>query len=135
MKHEILYTEEEISEVIDIIAMSLDKMLEGEKVILMPILKGGLFFGIDLARRMKTELVGFDIIGWKSYNDDQAQGVFEQTGTPTEYLPGKKIVLVDDILDSGATMKRTIKYLKHNNKVDTDDIIDREIGHMDMEWT
>ena len=116
----VLYKREEIEKMTASLADIVKKLVGGSEAVIIPIAKGGLFFGVDLFRYL-PENYEFDIVGWKSYSGE-TQGVFKQTAEPTTYLKGKKIILVDDIYDTGNTVERTITWLKNIHGVLAEDI-------------
>lgn len=71
--------------------------------------RGGLTLGHLFSDLMRIPI---DTIAIQSYTDIQTQGelrITEELRTP---IAGKRIILVDDVADSGATLKRAIHYLE-----------------------
>lgn len=122
MNHHILYSQEGVQKMVTMIGKTLDRLLaDADDVVIIPVLSGGVRFGLDLQSAMQkdTEL---DFIGWKSY-DEQQQGDFVQTAMPKTDLIDKKIVIADDILETGSTIRRSIDWLVNVHEVDPDDIL------------
>ncbi len=82
----------------------------GQDVVVLPVLKGGVFFGVDLARAM-TVPVQLDFIRARSYEGDRSTGRVEFSIEPTVPLRGKTVLIVEDILDTGRTASAIVERL------------------------
>ena len=82
----------------------------GQDVVVLPVLKGSVFFGVDLARAL-TVPVQLDFIRARSYDGDQSTGHVEFSLEPTVPLRGKTLLVVEDILDTGRTASAIVKRL------------------------
>lgn len=73
-------------------------------IIMVPVLTGALVFVADLIRNMPLSMA-IKPVTLSSYpgKSTSSQGVTVQSGVPTD-LRGSRVVLVDDILDSGQTL-------------------------------
>jgi len=78
------------------------------------IARGGLTLGAKLSHYMDKPLA---IIIAKSYKgeNEMEQGKLVISKIATIETLGKKILLLDDLVDSGFTMPEIIKYISHNN--------------------
>ena len=74
--------------------------------------RGGLTFGHILTDFLDLPICSFTI---QSYTDIQKQGEVEITEPLSKPIEGKKILVVDDVADSGKTLTRAISYLKQFN--------------------
>jgi len=72
--------------------------------------RGGLTLGHLLSDFLRIPI---SIITIQSYTDIQASGEATLTAKLQNSIKGKHILLVDDVSDSGKTLKRAIKYLRH----------------------
>src|SRR5690349_17332105 len=72
------------------------------------IARGGLTFGHLLSDYLRIPIASITI---QSYTDIQKQGKVQITAGLKSQIKDKKILLVDDIADSGKTLKRAISYL------------------------
>ncbi|OGV38455.1 MAG: hypoxanthine phosphoribosyltransferase [Lentisphaerae bacterium GWF2_45_14] len=73
--------------------------------------KGALFFAADLMREIKTPMQ-FEFVSAHSYQGKKSSGkVIINANIRTE-LRGRRILIVDEILDTGRTMSQVIKILK-----------------------
>lgn len=71
--------------------------------------RGGLTLGHLLTDLLRVPISTFTI---QSYSDLQTRGEAKITKPLTVPLDGKKILLVDDVADSGTTLVRALEYLK-----------------------
>ncbi len=77
----------------------------GRDLVLIGVLKGSVIFLADLMRAISIPHT-FDLVGASSYgNKTQSSGQVTITKDVTVNLEGKDILLVDDIYDSGRTLK------------------------------
>ena len=68
--------------------------------------------GIPVAMVISDELgVKIDIINVKSYKGIAERGQPRIISTLTEDVNGKRVLLVDDLVDEGATMEAVVRYL------------------------
>ncbi len=77
--------------------------------LIVAIARGGLSLGLILSDFLRIPISTIVI---QSYTDIQKQGELQITGKLQTPIRGKKILLVDDIADSGKTFKRAIAYLR-----------------------
>lgn len=73
------------------------------------IARGGLTLGHLLTDSLRLPICSITI---QSYTDIQKQGELRITAKLGKHISGKRILLVDDIADSGKTLKRAVSYLK-----------------------
>jgi hypoxanthine phosphoribosyltransferase len=108
----ILYSREQIAERVQELGQQISHDYQGKKLVLVGILKGGILFLSDLSREIAIPHE-FDLVGAESYKG----------GThPTEdvritkdidlSIEGKHVLLVEDIFDTGNTLRVLRKMLK-----------------------
>lgn len=86
--------------------------LAGHDVILLCVLKGGVYFLSDLSRAMKMHHA-IDFIQVSSYgNKMYSSGVVTILKEPQLDMTGKAVVIVEDIIDSGLSMSEVHKYIQ-----------------------
>ena len=73
------------------------------------IARGGLTLGHLLSDHLHLPICSITI---QSYTDIQKQGELQITAKLGRHITGKRILLVDDIADSGKTLKRATSYLR-----------------------
>ena len=111
-KIRVLLTEEEVNKKISEVAAQINKDYEGKEVHLICILKGGVFFTCELAKRL-TIPVSLDFMSVSSYGSDtKSSGVVKIIKDLDEPLEGKNVIIVEDILDSGNTLYYLLDVLK-----------------------
>ena len=114
-KIRVLLTEEEVNEKIKKIGEQISKDYEGKQIHLICILKGGVFFTCELAKRI-TVPVTMDFMSVSSYGDDtKSSGVVRIVKDLDESLADKEVLIVEDIIDSGRTLYYLIDILKKRN--------------------
>ena len=108
----VLLSEKEVNQKISEIAEQISRDYEGKSIHLICILKGGVFFTCELAKRL-TVPVSLDFMSVSSYGDDtKSSGVVRIVKDLDESLKGKDVMIVEDIIDSGRTLSYRIEVLK-----------------------
>ena len=108
----VLISEEEIEERIREMGRQISEFYQGEQVHLVSVLKGGVFFTCELAKRLSVP-VSFDFMSVSSYGaGTKSSGVVKVIKDLDEAIEGKHVLVVEDIVDSG----RTLSYLLENLK-------------------
>lgn len=111
-KIRVLLSEEEVNQRISEVAAQISKDYEGRALHLICILKGGVFFTCELAKRI-TIPVSLDFMSVSSYGDDtKSSGVVRIVKDLDEPLTGKEVLIVEDIIDSGRTLAYLMEVLK-----------------------
>lgn len=77
--------------------------------LIIAIARGGLSLGLILSDFLQTPISCITI---QSYTDIGKQGELTITSKLGTSIKGKRVLLVDDIADSGKTFKRSLSYLK-----------------------
>ena len=114
-KIRVLLTEEEVDKRINEVAECINKDYAGKSIHLICILKGGVFFTCELAKRLKVP-VSMDFMCVGSYGDGTASsGVVRIAKDLDESIENKEVLIVEDIIDSGNTLYYLIDVLKKRN--------------------
>ena len=87
---------------------------DGAPVVLLCVLKGGLFFTADLARTLPGRAT-VDFIRAKSYDGVESTGTVTLVVEPTLALEGRHVVVVEDILDTGRTATAILERIREEN--------------------
>jgi hypoxanthine phosphoribosyltransferase len=91
------------------LAKEIRRNFPGEPLHLVSVLKGGVFFLTDLARRIPGE-VSFDFIAVSSYGQNsQSSGQVRLTRDLDSSIEGKTVIVVEDILDTGMTLQYLLR--------------------------
>lgn len=111
-KIRVLLSEEEVNRRISEIAAQISRDYEGKAIHMICILKGGVFFTCELAKRL-TVPVSLDFMSVSSYGDDtKSSGVVRIVKGLDESLKDKDVLIVEDIIDSGRTLSYLIEVLR-----------------------
>ncbi|NOZ19861.1 MAG: hypoxanthine phosphoribosyltransferase [Planctomycetes bacterium] len=85
------------------LAGQIDRDYEGSPLTLIGVLNGSFIFLSDLVRNLKTQCV-IDFVAAASYGDGTTPGDLKLLKTPTVDIEGRRVLIVDDILDTGRTL-------------------------------
>ena len=111
MRHdiqEVLFTEAELNERISELGEQITADYEGKSLIVVGILKGSNIFTSDLVRKINLPLK-MDFMAVSSYgNATESTGVVKILKDLDRGIEGEHVLIVEDIVDSGLTLK----YLK-----------------------
>ena len=107
----VLITEEEINKRIKEMGKEISKAYEGREIHLISILKGGVFFTCELAKRI-TVPVSVDFMSVSSYGSSKvSSGVVKIIKDLDETIEGKDVLVVEDIIDTGTTLSYLMEML------------------------
>ena len=107
-KIRVLLTEEEVDKKINEVAEQINRDYAGKEVHLICVLKGGVFFMCELAKRINLPL-SMDFMSVSSYGAaTKSSGIVRIVKDLDEPLMDKEVIIVEDIVDSG----NTLAYLK-----------------------
>lgn len=105
---EIILSENEIKERIEELGLQIEEDYKDKPLVIIGILKGSILFTSDLVRKINLPLT-LDFMAVSSYgNTTQSTGVVKIIKDLDKNIEGKHILIVEDIIDSGLTLK----YLK-----------------------
>lgn len=108
----VLIDEEKLHKRVDEIAAQIESEYKGKEIILICILKGSVFFTVDLAKRINGD-VKIEFIRVSSYNEGtESSGEIKMKLDLKDSIKGKDVIVVEDIIDTGRTLSYLIKYLK-----------------------
>ncbi len=117
-KIRVLIPEDQVAEKIKEIGAKISEDYAGKEVHLICVLKGGVFFTCELAKRI-TVPVSLDFMSVSSYGSGtQSSGVVKIVKDLDEPLAGKHVLIVEDIIDSGRTLSYLIEILKQRGPAD-----------------
>lgn len=110
-----LLSEEEVDKKIKEIGEQISRDYAGKEVHLICILKGGVFFMCELAKRI-TIPVSMDFMSVSSYGGGtSSSGVVKIVKDLDQPLEGKEVIIVEDIIDSGRTLNYLMQILKERH--------------------
>ncbi len=112
METDPLYSPDDIQEAVRRIAREIEADLAGERPLLIGILKGCFVFLGDLVRYLSIP-VEIDFVRARSYGKGMtSSGAVEITKDLETDLTGRHVVVVEDIADTGLTMKVVVDRIK-----------------------
>jgi hypoxanthine phosphoribosyltransferase len=107
----ILFTEEQIQNEIRRVAAEISSRYAGKTLKLIGVLKGSVFFLTALARRLEIP-VKLDFLAISSFsNKSGAPGVVRIAKDLDESIEGEDVLLVEDIVDTGFTLRYLLQTL------------------------
>ena len=108
----VMISEQEVDERIEALGKQISEDYAGKQVHIIGVLKGGVFFMCELAKRI-TIPVSMDFMSVSSYGDGtSSSGVVKITKDLDEPLEGKDVIVVEDIVDSGRTLSYLLEILQ-----------------------
>lgn len=109
----VLLSEEEVQKRIKELGeqISRDYANESEGVHLIPILKGGVYITVDLAKRISVP-VTMDFMSVSSYQGTTSTGAVKIIKDLDNSIEGKNVIVVEDIIDTGRTLSYLVEMLK-----------------------
>ncbi len=111
-----LITTTEINERIDSLADEITNCYNNEDLVLICILKGAVYFAIDLSKKIKNDNLVLDFMRVSSYGSEtESSGKINLKLDVSTVLEGKNVLIVEDIVDTGYTLAYLKDYLKLKN--------------------
>ncbi|MBR1594513.1 MAG: hypoxanthine phosphoribosyltransferase [Alloprevotella sp.] len=108
---------EEIQERVAALAAQISKDLEGKNPLFLAVLNGSFVFAADLVRGITTPCE-ISFIRLSSYAGTESTGKVHELMGLNEDITGRTVVIIEDIIDSGLTMKELLASLKGKNPAD-----------------
>ena len=139
-KIKVLISEEEVDERIRELGEKISKEYEGKQIHLICVLKGGVFFMCELAKRI-TVPVSMDFMCVGSYGDGtKSSGVVRLAKDLDESIENKEVLIVEDIIDSGNTLYYLMDVLRQRKPASLRlctllDKPDRRVKDVHVDWT
>ena len=118
----------------------ISKEYEGKQIHLICVLKGGVFFMCELAKRI-TVPVSMDFMCVGSYGDGtKSSGVVRLAKDLDESIENKEVLIVEDIIDSGNTLYYLMDVLRQRKPASLRlctllDKPDRRVKDVHVDWT
>ena len=109
-----LITREELEKRITELAEEIDKDYVGKEVTIICVMRGAVFFTVELTLRMKTKLK-YEFITMSSYVGTDTTGEVTIMSDLRESIEGKDVLIVEDIIDTGISMDYLLKHLRAKN--------------------
>ena len=106
-KIKVLISEEKINNRLDELANQIMDEYKGKDIVFLCILKGSIFFTVELAKRIKNN-IQFEFVEVSSYENNEGTGKVKLNKDITQSIEGKEVIIIEDIVDTG----RTLAFLK-----------------------
>ena len=136
----VLVPEEDVAKRIKELGEQISKDYAGKQVHLICVLKGGVFFMCELAKRI-TVPVSMDFMCVGSYGDGtKSSGVVRLAKDLDESIENKEVLIVEDIIDSGNTLYYLMDVLRQRKPASLRlctllDKPDRRVKDVHVDWT
>jgi hypoxanthine phosphoribosyltransferase len=102
---DVLFTPEQIAARVRQLGLQIERDYDGKELVLLGVLKGSFLFISDLARSIDLPL-SVDFIGLSSYGEaTESSGVVKITSDLSRPIEGKHVLVIEDIVDTGLTMR------------------------------
>ena len=112
---EVMISEDEIALRIEALGQAITRDFEGEDLVVICVLKGAFIFCSDLIKRINRPLA-LEFISLSSYGDGtQSSGSVRLEMDITCSVEGKNVLVVEDIVDTGLTIKTLMEMLQRRN--------------------
>lgn len=114
-KKEILFTREDILTRVREVGLKITEDYKGKKLMVVSLLKGSFIFTADLVREIDAP-VKIEFMATASYgHGEESSGSVNILYDINEKIEGYDVLVVDDIADTGLTMKFVLNHLKTKN--------------------
>ena len=135
---EILFSEDEIRSRVQDLAARISEDYVNRQLVFISVLRGSVFFATDLARKVDLHL-SMDFLSISSYGEG-SEGVVRITKDLEENIAGKDVLLIEDIVDTGFTLKYLLRTLGSRNpkSLEVCTLLDRRarrIIEIDLKYT
>jgi hypoxanthine phosphoribosyltransferase len=107
----VLISEEEIQKRISELAKQICDDYKGQDITFICILKGSIFFTVELAKKMPCD-INFEFIRVSSYHGENSTGVIKMKVDLQGDIKDKNVIIIEDIVDTGRTLSYLKEYLK-----------------------
>jgi hypoxanthine phosphoribosyltransferase len=101
---DVLISEADLRERVRVLGREITRDYAGKSLVVVGVLKGSFIFLADLVRAVDLPLV-VDFVGISSYQGTSSSGVVKITSDLARPIEGKDVLLVEDIVDTGLTMR------------------------------
>ncbi|MFO7815334.1 MAG: hypoxanthine phosphoribosyltransferase [Halanaerobiales bacterium] len=109
---EVILTEKEIQDRIKEMGKEITQAYsEDDDIVMLCVLRGAILFMSDLAREINLPVV-FDFMDVSSYDGTSSSGMVRIIKDLEENIEGRNVLIIEDIMDTGLTLKHVIDLLK-----------------------
>lgn len=109
---EILFEKEQIEQRIGELGEAISTDYAGKELVLVCVLRGSVYFAVDLSRRLTIPFV-LDFISISSYSQEtDPLGIVRISKDLDISITGKEVLIVEDIVDTGLSLNYLLRNLK-----------------------
>lgn len=101
----VMISEEELAQKIEELGKRITEDYKGKSLLFLVVLNGSFVFSADLVRKIALEDIEIRFIRAKSYCGTETTGKVQMNKTEDMCFTGKNVLIVEDIIDSGFTLK------------------------------
>lgn len=114
-KKVVLFETDKIKEIVKRMGQEITEAYKGETVVAISLLRGSFVFAADLVREIKVPTI-VDFMTTSSYGDKlETSGRVDIIHDLRTDLKDQNVLIIDDICDSGYTLKAIINFVKEKN--------------------
>ncbi len=115
-KIKVLINEEKLNKRINEIANRISEEYKNEEILLVCVLKGAVYFAVELSKKITNNTVIIDFMKVSSYgNGTTTTGIVDLKIDLSTNIENKNVIIVEDIIDSGYTLNYLYEYLNKKN--------------------
>ena len=108
-KAELIYNADQVADAIDVIAGKLNQRLKDAQPLILCVMNGGLVFTGHLVTKL-TCFPQIDYLHATRYRNQTSGATLDWRAYPNGDLKNRTVVILDDILDEGITLKAIVEY-------------------------
>lgn len=113
----VIVSEKEIQEKIAEVGKMIDDSYDGTPILLVSILKGSFVFMADVCRAVTVPCEIAFMAAKSYYEGTQSSGIVSITMDIQQDISKYHVIIIEDIIDTGRTLKDVVKLLKSRNPV------------------
>jgi len=127
---EVLIDKETIDKRVAEMASEIEREFPGGDMVAVGVLKGSFIFMADLVRQIRRPLA-CDFVRVSSYAADKSTGIVRMEFDMTQPILGKDVLLIEDVVDSGKTLRYLLKHLqsKKPRKIKVASLLYKDMGN------
>lgn len=118
----ILFTQADLNQRMDELADQLNQKYAGEQPIVAPVLNGAMIFASDMLKRLNFKLT-VDPIKASSYAGTNSTGNVKITQDMHSDVKGKRVIFMEDIIDTGRTLQALSDLMKKRGAESVDVVV------------
>ncbi len=112
----VMFSPEAIAQRVAQLGNEITEFYRGKPLVVIAIANGGIFFAADLLRKIDLPLE-MDTIEVASYVGNKSTGKIVFRSEEKLPVAGKNVLLIDDVLDTGVTLRRLCDYFRDKGAV------------------